>query len=61
MRSLQTCHPAAPPATCLPLARDEAILDRLLHHWEVIAIDGPSYRLKNRLAAVGAAVKTATA
>jgi len=39
-----------------------AILDnRLLHHCEVIAIDGPTYRLKNRLAAVGAAVKTATA
>jgi DNA replication protein DnaC len=38
-----------------------AILDRLLHHCEVIAINGPSYRLKNRLAAVGAAVKTATA
>ena len=29
-----------------------AILDRLLHHREVIAINGPSYRLKNRLAAV---------
>jgi DNA replication protein DnaC len=29
-----------------------AILDRLLHHCEVIAINGPSYRLKNRLAAV---------
>jgi DNA replication protein DnaC len=26
-----------------------AILDRLLHHCEVIAINGPSYRLKNRL------------
>jgi len=38
-----------------------AILDRLLHHCEVIAINGPSYRLKNRLAAVSAAVKTATA
>lgn len=38
-----------------------AILDRLLHHCEVIAINGPSYRLKNRLAAVGATVKTATA
>jgi DNA replication protein DnaC len=31
-----------------------AILDRLLHHCEVIAINGPSYRLKNRLAAVTA-------
>ncbi|MEU1724587.1 ATP-binding protein [Nonomuraea sp. NPDC005692] len=29
-----------------------AILDRLLHHCEVLAINGPSYRLKNRLAAV---------
>ncbi|GAA0280125.1 hypothetical protein GCM10010302_17370 [Streptomyces polychromogenes] len=26
-----------------------AILDRLLHHCEVISINGPSYRLKNRL------------
>jgi DNA replication protein DnaC len=29
-----------------------AILDRLLHHCEVIAINGPSYRLKNRLHAI---------
>lgn len=29
-----------------------AILDRLLHHCEVIAINGPSYRLKNRLAII---------
>jgi DNA replication protein DnaC len=29
-----------------------AILDRLLHHCEVIAINGPSYRLKNRLQAI---------
>lgn len=29
-----------------------AILDRLLHHCQVIPINGPSYRLKNRLAAV---------
>ncbi|MGX1471682.1 UNVERIFIED_CONTAM: DNA replication protein DnaC [Streptomyces canus] len=29
-----------------------AILDRLLHHCEVIAIYGPSYRLKNRLQAI---------
>ena len=29
-----------------------AILDRLLHHCEVIAINGPSYRLKNRLKAI---------
>ena len=27
-----------------------AILDRLLHHCHVIAINGPSYRLKNRAA-----------
>lgn len=26
-----------------------AILDRLLHHCEVVSIDGPSYRLKHRL------------
>ncbi|SDK71734.1 hypothetical protein SAMN05421869_11854 [Nonomuraea jiangxiensis] len=26
--------------------------DRLLHHCEVLAINGPSYRLKNRLATV---------
>ena len=26
-----------------------AILDRLLHHCEVISINGPSYRLKDRL------------
>lgn len=30
-----------------------AILDRLLHHCEVISINGPSYRLKNRLTAIG--------
>jgi hypothetical protein len=29
-----------------------AILDRLLHHCEVISINGPSYRLKNRIAAI---------
>ncbi|ARF59804.1 IS21-like element helper ATPase IstB [Streptomyces gilvosporeus] len=29
-----------------------AILDRLLHHCEVIPINGPSYRLKNRLMAI---------
>lgn len=29
-----------------------AILDRLLHHCEVIAINGPSYRLKNRLSVI---------
>lgn len=36
-----------------------AILDRLLHHCEVIAINGPSYRLKNRMEAVEAQVATA--
>lgn len=30
-----------------------AILDRLLHHCEVISINGPSYRLKDRLSAMG--------
>ena len=29
-----------------------AILDRLLHHCDVIAINGPSYRLKDRLTLV---------
>ncbi|MFE0509553.1 IS21-like element helper ATPase IstB [Streptomyces sp. NPDC058964] len=29
-----------------------AILDRLLHHCEVVPINGPSYRLKNRLTAI---------
>lgn len=29
-----------------------AILDRLLRHCDVISINGPSYRLKNRLAAI---------
>ncbi|WP_220447676.1 ATP-binding protein [Nonomuraea diastatica] len=29
-----------------------AILDRLPHHCEVLAINGPSHRLKNRLAVV---------
>lgn len=28
------------------------ILDRLLHHCDVISINGPSYRLKNRLKAI---------
>jgi DNA replication protein DnaC len=37
-----------------------AILDRLLHHCDVIAINGPSYRLKNRLTAIaGGATNTA--
>ena len=26
-----------------------AILDRLLHHWEVLSINGPIYRLRNRM------------
>lgn len=30
-----------------------AILDRLLHHCEVLSINGPSYRLKHRLDAIG--------
>lgn len=29
-----------------------AILDRLLHHCDVVSINGPSYRLKNRLKAI---------
>jgi len=29
-----------------------AILDRLLHHCDVITINGPSYRLKDRLTLV---------
>ncbi len=39
-----------------PGLRDEvlatAILDRLLHHCEVVSVNGPGYRLKNRFAAV---------
>jgi hypothetical protein len=34
-----------------------AILDRLLHHCDVISINGPSYRLRNRLAALEAEAK----
>lgn len=30
-----------------------AILDRLLHHCDVLSINGPSYRLKHRLEAIG--------
>jgi DNA replication protein DnaC len=29
-----------------------AILDRLLHHCAVVPINGPSYRLKNRLTTI---------
>ena len=29
-----------------------AIFDRLLHHCEVLSINGPSYRLKHRLSAI---------
>ena len=29
-----------------------AILDRLLHHCEIVSINGTSYRLKNRLPAI---------
>ena len=36
-----------------------AILDRLLHHCDVIAINGPSYRLKNRLTAIDGGATTA--
>jgi DNA replication protein DnaC len=38
-----------------------AILDRLLHHCDVIAINGPSYRLKNRLTAIDGEASTAGA
>ncbi|GAA4462538.1 IS21-like element helper ATPase IstB [Phytohabitans houttuyneae] len=38
-----------------------AILDRLLHHCDVIAINGPSYRLKNRLTAIDGNASTAGA
>lgn len=46
--------PQACPAAVLPepLPDDvlaSAILDRLLHHAEVISINGPSYRLKERM------------
>jgi DNA replication protein DnaC len=30
--------------------RTAAILDRLLHHCDVVSINGPSYRLKDHLA-----------
>jgi DNA replication protein DnaC len=36
-----------------------AILDRLLHHCDVVAINGPSYRLKNRLAVIDDNAETA--
>ncbi|MDL5198635.1 IS21-like element helper ATPase IstB [Streptomyces sp. ALI-76-A] len=36
-----------------------AILDRLLHHCEVISINGPSYRLKNRLKAIEREIEVA--
>ncbi|MFI2437374.1 ATP-binding protein [Streptomyces sp. NPDC018693] len=35
-----------------PRTSPAAILDRLLHHYDVVAINGPSYRLKNRLQAL---------
>ncbi len=31
---------------------DEVLADRLLHHSEVISINGPSYLLENRLKAI---------
>ncbi len=37
-------------APCLVFPR--TLLDRLLHHCDVVSINGPSYRLKNRLAAI---------
>ncbi|MEV4177024.1 ATP-binding protein [Nonomuraea sp. NPDC049709] len=36
-----------------------AILDRLLHHCDVISINGPSYRLKNRLRNIEQATEVA--
>ena len=35
-----------------------AVLDRLLHHCEVISINGPSWRLKDRLADLTPAPQT---
>lgn len=35
-----------------PVSDGLAYLDRLLHHCDVISINGPSYRLKNRLKAI---------
>ncbi|MCQ1582609.1 ATP-binding protein [Streptomyces parvus] len=29
-----------------------AIFDRLLHHCDVVSVNGPSHRLKNRVAAI---------
>lgn len=37
-----------------------AILDRLLHHCDVLAINGPSYRLKDRQGRVTPADPTAS-
>jgi DNA replication protein DnaC len=34
------------------LARRLIVLDRLLHHCDVVPINGPSYRPKNRLTAI---------
>ena len=45
-----------------PMLGDEvlatALLDRLLHHAEVIAINGPSYRMKDRLAVLQVPVES---
>jgi DNA replication protein DnaC len=45
-----TVWAAVPTAGGVLLAT--AILDRLLHHCEVVPINGPGYRLKNRLQAI---------
>jgi DNA replication protein DnaC len=37
-----------------------AIIDRLLHHCEILAINGPSYRLKNRLTALKSGITAAS-
>lgn len=35
-----------------------AILDRLLHHCDVLSINGPSYRLKDRMNLIATATTT---
>ncbi|WP_435854449.1 ATP-binding protein [Streptomyces longwoodensis] len=36
-----------------------AVLDRLVRHCDVVSVSGPSYRLKNRLAAIERDIRVA--
>jgi DNA replication protein DnaC len=38
----------APAPAGSPTSLDEAMIDRLVHHAEVIALKGDSYRIKDR-------------